>query len=113
MLIHFLRLKVSPSNRSAAVGTIAAMTGFTKSKPGCLACDLYSHIDNDDELQLVEKWDSAESLKRHIASKQYGFLVEALELAIESPMVEFHTVTTTEGLPLVEDIRSSNKAKIN
>jgi quinol monooxygenase YgiN len=112
MMIHIMRMKVSPGSRAAAVRTIAAMTGLTRSKSGCLACDLYSHVDKDDELQLVEKWDSVESLKRHIGSEQYGFLVEALELAIERPEVEFHTVTTTMGLPFVEDIRLLNKAKI-
>ena len=111
-MIHFLSMRVPPGKRTAAVRTIAAMTGLTRSKSGCLACDLYSHIDNDDELQLVEKWDSAESLKRHIGSEQYGFLLEALELAIETPKVQFHTVTTTLGLPYVEEIRLSHEAKI-
>lgn len=112
MVIHLLSLKVSPNNRAAAVRTITALTGLTRSKSGCLACNLYSHVDNDDTLQLVEKWDSAESLKRHIASEQYGFLIQALELAVEPPEVEFHTVTNTVGLPFVEEIRLSEEVKI-
>ena len=67
-------------------------------------------MDNDDDLKLIEKWESVESLERHIASSEYSLLLEALELAIESPQVEFHTVTNTMGLPLVEEIRLSNKA---
>ena len=110
MVIHLLSMKVAPGDRLAAVRTITAMTGFTMSKSGCLACDLYSHIDDDDMLQLVEKWDSAESLKRHISSEQYSFLLEALELSIETPMVEFHTVKDTKGLTFVEEIRSSPKS---
>ena len=110
MVIHLLCMKVAPGSRAAAVRTITAMTGLTKSKSGCLACDLYSHIDNDDMLQLIEKWDSVESLKRHIASEQFILLLEALELSIETPMVEFHTVKDTKGLTFVEEIRSSPKS---
>ena len=110
MVIHLLCMKVAPGSRAAAVRTITAMTGLTKSKSGCLACDLYAHVDNDDMLQLVEKWDSAESLKRHIASEQYSFLLEALELSSETPMVEFHTVKDTKGLTFVEEIRSSKQS---
>lgn len=112
MVIHLLCMRVTPGSRAAAVRTIKAMTGLTKSKSGCLSCDLYSHIDNDDMLQLIEKWDSAESLKRHVASDQYSFLLEALELSIETPMVEFHTVKDTKGLTFVEEIRSSCKSAI-
>lgn len=112
MVIHLLCMKVTPGNRAAAVRTITSMTGLTKSKSGCHECDLYSHIDNDDRLQLIEKWDSVESLKRHIASKQYSHLLEALELSIEPPIVEFHTVTDTKGLTFVEEIRSSNQSAL-
>lgn len=112
MVIHLLSMKVTPENRTAAVRTFMAMTGLTKSKSGCLACDLYSHIDNDDRLQLIEKWDSAESLKRHVVSEQYKFLLEALELSIETPIVEFHSVKDTKGLTFVEQIRSSIQSTV-
>ena len=41
----------------------------------------------------------------NIESTTYRLLVEALELALERPVVEFHQVSSSEGIEHIEEIR--------
>lgn len=105
MVIHLLRIKVLPEDRANAIRTIKTTIGPTKVKPGCLACSLYDHVDNDDELLLLEKWSSQKHLEEHIASTQYNLILEVIELAIEKPVTEFHTISTSTGMEFIEACR--------
>ena len=105
MVIHFLRIKVAPQDRTNAIRTIQSTIGPTKARQHCLTCSLYSHVDNDDELLLLQKWESDEALERYLTSPSYHTLIEGLELSYEEPIVEFHTVSGSTDLDYVEKIR--------
>ena len=105
MILNVFRIKVAPQNRADAVKTIKGLIGPTNVKSGCQKCSLYAHVDNDDDLLLLEKWSSQEVLEKHIISDSYRLLLAALELANQKPEVEFHTVSSTSGLELVERLR--------
>ena len=107
MIIHFLRIKVSPKDRINAIRTIHSAIGPTKAKKECLTCSIYSDIDNDDELLLIQKWTAHKALENYIASPTYNLLLEGIELAIEKPVIEFHTVADTRGFEYVENIRQT------
>ena len=107
MIIHFLRLKVSAGDRANAIKTIQSAIGPTKAKRECLTCSLYSHVDNDDEILLIQKWASQEGLDAYISSSTYNLLLEGIELALEQPIVEFHQVTKSSGLDYVEKKRQT------
>ena len=93
-----MRILVRPQHRNDAVRTLRSAIGPTKSKPGCLASNLYIHIDNDDDLLLIEKWESQAHLDNHIHSEQFRLLLETIELGKEEPLVEVHSITSTTGL---------------
>ena len=107
MVIHLLRLKVSPRDRSNATRTIQSVIGPTKARQECLGCSLFSHVDNDDELLLVQKWSSEEALDTYISSQTYSLLLEGLELSLEYPEVEIHRVSSSSGIEHVEIIRQT------
>jgi quinol monooxygenase YgiN len=106
MFISLLRIKVSPQDRSDAVRTLKSIIGPTRAKAACQTCEVYAHIDNDDELLLVEKWENIEGLNSHIGSRHFEALLAAMELATENPVVEFHEVNSEyKGIPYIEKIR--------
>ncbi len=106
MHINLLRIKVLPQDRANAVRTIRSIIGPTRAKGACQTCELYAHIDNDDELLLIEKWENLEGLNSHISSRHFETLLEAMELATENPLVEFYEVRSAfEGIPYIEKIR--------
>ena len=107
MVIHFLRFKVSPQDRGNATRTIQSVIGPTKARHECLGCSLFSHVDNDDELLLVQKWSSEEALDKYISSSMYSFLLEGLELSLEKPVVEVHRISSSSGIEHIEIIRQA------
>ncbi len=104
MIIFILQLKVFPEKRWDVLKTIHTIIGPTKVRPGCLHCSLYSDTSNDDELILLEKWESQEALDRHIRSDEFRKIIAAIETAKEPPEITFNTVASTEGIELAEKI---------
>jgi hypothetical protein len=45
-------------------------------------------------------------LLRHLRSEHYKRLLALMDLGSEPPLVEFHTVTETKGLDLIERTRT-------
>ena len=110
MIIHIIRLKVAPHDRKNAIRTIQAAIGPTKFRQGCLTCAFYCHIDNDDELFLMQKWDSQQALDSYVQSSEYNLLVEGMELAVEEPVIEFHSISASTGLEYVKQTRQEMSA---
>ena len=113
MIIHLLRLKVSHRDRFNAVRTIQSLIGPTKARKECLTCSLYSHVDNDDELMLLQKWASQKALDNYVSSATYDLLLEGIELALEQPVVEFHKITSSSGLEYVAKTRKAMPRLVN
>jgi quinol monooxygenase YgiN len=91
--------------RADAVETIKAMIGPTEAMPGCQGCTLCSEVDNDDELILLEKWHSQESMEEHIRSDEFRKILAVMELAIKQPKIAFISVSSTAGMEFVERLR--------
>ena len=104
MIFHLLRLKVAPHDRANAIKTMQISVGPTKVRKGCVTCKLYTHVDNDDELLLIQKWESREALERFVNSPEYNLILEGMELSIEQPILEFHDVISTSGIELIEQL---------
>ena len=107
MIIHLLKFKVLPKDHSNAVRTIQAVMGPTIATQECQTCALYSSVDNDDELLLLQKWVSQKAMDNYVSSPKYKLLLEGIELALEQPTIEFHKVTDSNGLEYVEKTRKS------
>ena len=104
MIIVTLQLKVVPEKRWDVLKTIHTIIGPTTVRSGCLHCSLYSNTSNDDELILLEKWESQEALDKHIRSDEFRKIIAAIETAKEPPEISFNTVASTEGMEFVEKI---------
>ncbi len=104
MIIAMFHLKVTPKKRIHVLKTIHSMIGPTSAKSGCLHCGFYSRTQNDDELILMEKWNSLPELENHIRSEEFQKVIAAIETADELPEISFYTIESTNGMELVEKI---------
>ncbi len=104
MIIVTLKLKVVPQKRRDVIQMVHTIIGPTLVQSGCLHCGFYSNTQNDDELILLEKWESEEVMERHIRSNDFRKVIAAMETVIEPPEITFFTVASTEGMELVERI---------
>ena len=110
MIIFILKLKVSPSDRKNVISIFNTIAGSTSVKPGCKMVTLQSNVDNDDDLILIEEWDSVDEIEQHISSNEFRKIMAIMDMAIEQPEIFFHTVSTTMGFELVEKIRNNVQA---
>ena len=103
-VITLMHLKAAPEKRMNILKTIHAMIGPTNAQPGCLHCELFSSTQNDDQLLLLEKWDSQESLEQHIKSDEFRKVMAAMDSACEPPKIRFYETNTLGGMDLLEKI---------
>ena len=86
---------------------LRTMEALTRTKPGCLCCCIYEQANDKHAVLYVEKWQSMETLERHIQSSMYMRLLTAMELSSEAPDIQFHEVVKTLGMDLIEALRSA------
>lgn len=110
MIVFILSLKVSPSIRKEVVSVFDTIAGSTSVKPGCKKVRLYSDVDDDDDLLLIEEWESMPDLERHVASNEFRKIMAIMDMAMEPPGVSFNSVSSTMGFELVEKIRARMSA---
>ena len=106
MVIMTLRLTVPPEKTVEAIEIIKSMAGPISAEPDCKHVCLYSDINNDDALMLVEEWESQEVIDQHIQSDEFRKLLELMELAGHAPEINFNTVSDSAGFEFIERLRS-------
>ena len=113
MVILTLSLIVSPADRKNAVSIFETIAGSTSVKPGCKRVMFCSDVNNDDNLMLIEEWDSMEEAEQHIGSEEFRKIMAIMDMAVEPPEILFHSVSSTMGFELVEKVRENVNAYNN
>jgi quinol monooxygenase YgiN len=106
MIILVLKLMVSPSDRKDVISIFDTVAGLTSVKPGCKMVKLESDI-HDDDLILIEEWETMSELEQYIASDEFRKIMAIMDIAVEPPEISFHSVSSTMGFELVEKIREN------
>ena len=77
---------------------IASLIGSIRAEKGCKRCDYYQSIEDENELCLLEEWDTQENLKTYLKSRQFSVLRGAMSLLKEPYEMMFHTVFHPAGI---------------
>lgn len=109
MVIVKLRIKMRPSERANALDLFESFIGPVLVQPGCINASLYSDINNDDDLVLLEEWKSKRDLERHILSDDFQIFLAIMELADELPEISFHVISSSMGMELIKRVREKKK----
>jgi quinol monooxygenase YgiN len=102
MVITTMHLNAAPEKRMDIMKTFHAMIGPTNAQPGCLHCELFCSTQNDDQLFLLEKWDSQKNLEQHIKSDEFRKVMAAMDSACEPPKIRFYETSSLGGMDLLE-----------
>ena len=105
MIIVKLRVKVPSGERADVIDIFDSFIGPVSVQPGCVSAKLYAEINNDDDLILLEEWDSQKNLERHIRSDDFHKFLAVMDMAKEQPEISFHTVSSTQGFELLEGLK--------
>ena len=105
MILVTLSIAVPGGRREEIVEVFWSLMGPVRVKAGCLACELYQAIGNEDVLVYVEEWETPEQLERHMRSARYERLLAVMEASAQPPLLRYHVVSAVKGLEYVEAIR--------
>ncbi len=72
--------------------TIASLIASIRTDKGCWRCEFYQSIEDENELCLLEEWDTQENLMVHLKSGSFRILRGAMNLLKERHETIFHTV---------------------
>ena len=97
MILVIIRMKVPSEKRMELSQTIALLTASIRREKGCNRCDFCQSMENENELSLLEEWDTQENLTDHLKSERFGILRGAMNLLKEPYEIMFHTVFHPTG----------------
>jgi quinol monooxygenase YgiN len=113
MMIVTLKMTPHGEKRRETLDILLTVKGPVLAERGCLACGIYEEHDEEQSLLYVELWRSLEELERHIRSSNYARILEAMELSALLPEISFFESKETDGLALIEKIRSSDRSGLS
>ena len=90
MVVHIIRMKALAEKRKELSQTIALLIRSIRAEKGCLRCDFYQSMEDENELCILEEWDTREDLNRHLKSEGFRVLRGAMNL-LQEPYEMFHT----------------------
>jgi quinol monooxygenase YgiN len=92
MILVIMRMKVLAEKRKELSQTIASLIGLLRTERGCQRCDFCQSMEDENELCLLEEWDTRENLNSHLKSERFRVLRGAMNLLQEPYEMMFHTV---------------------
>jgi quinol monooxygenase YgiN len=108
MVVGTLRILPPPERRAHVLEILRSIQGKVATQRGCAAYRIYQEDGPDAAIVLVERWDTQAALEAHLRSERFRLVLGALELAASLPDVCFDHVSSSEGLELIERVRSSH-----
>ena len=102
MILVIIRMKVLSEKRMELSQTIASLIVSIRTEKGCQRCDFCQSMEDEDELCLLEEWDTQKNLKSHLKSERFRVLRGAMNLLKEPYELRFHTVSHPVGMEEIE-----------
>lgn len=105
MIIESLQLVARRESRRELLAALSFLLGPTRVESGCVSCDLYLDGTNPNRFRFECIWKTEADLIWHLRSEIYKQLLILMELSVEKPIVQFHTISQTQGMELVHATR--------
>ena len=104
-------MKVLSEKRLELSQTMASRSDSIRKEKGCRRCDFYQNVEKENQLFLLEEWDTQENLKGYLKSGRFRVLRGAMNLLKEPYEMMFHTVFHPKGMEEVwQDVLRAAKA---
>jgi len=101
MILVIIRMKVHCEKHIELSQTMVLLSGSIRMEKGCRRCDFCQNVEKENELCLLEEWDTRENLMNHLKSERFKVLRGAVNLLKEPHEMMFHTIFHPEGLEKV------------
>ncbi len=98
MILLIIRMKVPAEKHKELSQTIASLAGLIRAEEGCRRCDFCQNMEDENQLCLLEEWETQGNLKEHLKSGRFKVLRGAMNLLQEPCEMIFHTVFHPAGM---------------
>jgi len=98
MILVIIRMRVLAEKRKELSQTISSLIGSIRTENGCRRCDFCQSMEDENELSLLEEWDTQENLKIYLKSERFRVLRGAMNLLQEPYGMMFHTIFHPAGM---------------
>jgi len=92
MILVIIRMKVLTEKRKELSQTIVSLIGSLRTEKGCQRCDFCRSMEDENELCILEEWDTRKNLNNHLKSERFKVLRGAMNLLQEPYEMVFHIV---------------------
>ena len=107
MIVSIVRIVVPSEKRIEILEMLRWYLGPAGHQPGCISSQAYQGLDDENEIIWIQKWRSQRYLNRHLCSNDYLKILDLMDLSIETPEVNFITVSKKAGMDLIKEIREA------
>jgi quinol monooxygenase YgiN len=97
MILFTIRMKVFAEKRKELCQTIALLIGSLRTEKGCRRCEFYRSMENENELCILQEWDTRKNLNSHLKSERFRVLRGAMSLLQEPYKMMVYTVLHPTG----------------
>ncbi len=104
MIVATLRMTVRPEERQEFLEATQGMLGPTRVEPGCISCDLYQDIKDENSFILIEEWERKTDFDSHVRRENYRRLIALMGLLSMPPQIRINNVTESAGIEYIGNI---------
>jgi quinol monooxygenase YgiN len=97
MILVVIRMKVLSEKHLELSQTMASLTNTIRTEKGCRRCEFCQNMENENELILLEEWDTQGNLMSHLKSDRFRILRGAMNLLKEPYEMMIHSVFHLAG----------------
>jgi quinol monooxygenase YgiN len=97
MILVIIRMKVLAEKRKELSQTIALLIGSLRTEKGCRRCGFYRSMEDENELCILEEWDTRDNLNSYLKSERFKVLRGAMNLLQEPYEMMVYTVLYPAG----------------
>ena len=98
MILVIIRMKVLSEKRMELSQAIVSLIGSIRMEKGCRRCEFCQSLEDENELCLLEEWNTQENLNSHLKSERFRVLRGAMNLLQEPYEMIFHNVFQPAGM---------------
>jgi len=112
MILVILHMKVSAKNSKELSQTLTSLLSTIRTEKGCGRCDYFHHLEDENNLCLLEEWDTQSNFEKHRQSDCFKVLRGAMNL-LEEPcaIVSCRSMPGSEGIS--QPLRTTSKIVIS
>jgi quinol monooxygenase YgiN len=104
-----INILVGPGKRKELLQTLQAILGSIRTEEGCISCNCYVDLENENTIFFKEEWKTGADLDVHLKSMHFGVLIGAMKLLNKEPDITFNTVASTAGAEAIKAARADEQ----